>query len=86
MEENGAGDFDEGVIFVPIMHTLNWTNSLNEQKHVVTPGHFPLVVKLLVLLFLHRASWHRAFILYNLQISVSFIKMVIYLLPPIILL
>ena len=35
VEENGAGDFDEGVIFVPIMHTLNWTNSLNEQKHLV---------------------------------------------------
>ena len=35
VEENGAGDYDDGGIIIPMLHTLNWTNSLNDQKHVV---------------------------------------------------
>ena len=39
VEENGAGDYDEGGIIVPMLHTLNWINSSNDHKHVVITSY-----------------------------------------------
>ena len=30
-----AGDYDEGELLIGVLHTLNWTNSGNYNKHVV---------------------------------------------------
>ena len=43
VEENGARDYDAGGIIVPMLHTLNWTNSSNDHKHVVITNNLCVI-------------------------------------------
>ena len=43
VEYHNAGDYDQGALVVPMLHTLNWTNSENYNKHVVSSRSYHFI-------------------------------------------